>query len=190
MNLDSLRSAAVLSIDKPHGTRLKYMGGCKCMLCRAANSCYEAERGVARKNGDWNGIVDARAARRHISKLSKAGIGYKSVADAASVAHTVVAEIRAGRKLRIRQRTERSILAVTKTAYAGGALIDADPTWKQIDKLLEEGFTKAELARRLGLKSPAIQFKHFEVTAKTAARVDRFYRAIMLGGDVPLKKAA
>jgi hypothetical protein len=23
-----------------------------------------------------------------------------------------------------------------------------------------------------------------------AARVDRFYRAIMLGGDVPLKKAA
>ena len=69
-------------------------------------------------------------------------------------------------------------------------MIDADPTWKQIDRLLEEGFTKAELARRLGLKSPAIQFKHFEVTAKTAARVDRFYRAIMLGGDVPLKKAA
>jgi len=91
MNLDSLRSAAVLSIDKPHGTRLKYMGGCKCMLCRAANSRYEAERGVARKNGDWNGIVDARAARRHILKLSKAGVGYKSVADAASVAHTVVA---------------------------------------------------------------------------------------------------
>ena len=190
MNLDSLRSAAVLSIDKPHGTRLKYMGGCKCMLCRTANSRYETERAVARKNGDWNGIVDARAARRHISKLSKAGIGYKSVADAASVAHTVVAEIRAGRKLRIRQRTERRILAITKDAYAAGALIDADPTWKQIDTLLEEGFTKSELARRLGFKSKAIQFSHFEVTGKTASRVDRFYRAIMLGGDEPLKKAA
>ncbi len=127
MNLDSLRTAADLSATKPHGTRLKYMGGCKCMLCRAANSRYETERAVARKNGDWNGIVDARAARRHILKLSKAGVGYKSVADAASVAHSVVAEIRAGRKLRIRQRTERSILAVTKTAYARGALIDADP---------------------------------------------------------------
>jgi len=190
MNLDSLRSAADLSLDKPHGTRLKYMGGCKCMLCRAANSRYETERAVARKNGDWNGIVDARAARRHILKLSKAGVGYKSVADAASVAHTVVAEIRAGRRLRIRQRTERSILAITKTAYAGGALIDADPTWKKINTLLDEGFTKSELARRLGSKTPALQFGHFEVTAKTAARVDRFYRAIMLGGDVPLKMAA
>ena len=97
------------------------------MLCRSANSRYETERAVARKYGDWNGIVDARAARRHILKLSKAGVGYKSVADAASVAHSVVAEIRAGRKLRIRQKTERSILAVTKTAYARGALIDADP---------------------------------------------------------------
>jgi hypothetical protein len=87
MNLDSLRTAADLSATKPHGTRLKYMGGCKCMLCRAANSRYETERAVARKNGDWNGIVDARAARRHILKLSKAGVGYKSVADAASVAH-------------------------------------------------------------------------------------------------------
>lgn len=86
--------------------------------------------------------------------------------------------------------SQHRILAVTKTAYAGGALIDADPTWKQIDKLLDEGFTKSELARRLGFKSPSIQFKHFEVTAKTAARVGRFYRAIMLGGEAPLKKAA
>ena len=91
------------------------------MLCRSANSRYETEREVARKYGDWNGIVNARAARRHILKLPKAGVGYKSVADAASVAHSVVAEIRVVRKLRIRQTAERSILAVTKTAYAGGA---------------------------------------------------------------------
>ena len=69
-------------------------------------------------------------------------------------------------------------------------MIDADPTWKQINTLLDEGFTKSELARRLGSKTPAIQFSHFEVTAMTAARVDRFYRAIMLGGDVPVMKAA
>lgn len=182
MSCGGLRSAAALAADKPHGTRLKYMGGCKCMLCRAANSRYETERAVARKNGDWNGIVDASAARRHVLKLSKSGVGYKSVADAASVGHTIVLEVRTGRRLRIRARTERSILAVTKAAYAGGALLDGDPTWRKINKLLAEGFSKAELARRLGFKSPAIQFKRFEVTGKTAARVDRFYRTIMAGG--------
>jgi hypothetical protein len=179
--MNGLKSVGILAANKPHGTRLKYMGGCKCMLCRAANSRYETERSLARSNGDWNGIVSAAAARRHIRRLSTLGVGYKTVADAASVARSIVMKIRSGERERIRQRTERSILGVNRKAYAGGALIDADPTWRKINKLLEEGFTKAELACRFGLKTRALQFKHFEVTAKTAARVDRFYRITMAG---------
>src|SRR5260370_12030990 len=83
-----LRSAVELAADKSHGTRLKYMGGCKCIPCRAANSRYEVERSAARKAGDWNGIVDADRARTHIRKLSKAGVGYKPVADAPGVARS------------------------------------------------------------------------------------------------------
>jgi hypothetical protein len=178
-----LRSAAELSAEKPHGTRLKYMGGCKCMLCRAANSQYETARSAARKAGDWNGIVSATKARNHLHKLSSQGVGYKAVGDACDVAKTVLMEIRSGRKRRIRQRTERAILAVTGEAAADRALIDADPTWRKLNELLGEGFSKAELARRLGYKSPALQLKKFEITAKSAARVDRFYRTIMAGGD-------
>jgi hypothetical protein len=177
-----LKSAAELSAEKPHGTRLKYMGGCKCMLCRAANSRYEVGRDAARKAGDWNGIVGAGKARSHIHELSAQGVGYKAVGDACNVSKTVLAEIRSGKKRRIRQRTERAILAVTRDATADRALIDAAPTWVKINELLREGFTKAELARRLGYKSPAIQLKRFAVTAKSAMRVDRFYRTIMAGG--------
>jgi len=51
----------------PCGTRAKYMGArCRCMLCRAANSRYETGRLAARKNGDWNGLVPADRARRHL----------------------------------------------------------------------------------------------------------------------------
>lgn len=190
MNCSGLKSAAELAEKIGHGTRLKYMGGCKCVPCRAANSRYETQRAVARKNGDWNGIVSAKAAHLHIRKLSRAGIGYKSVADAAGVAHTIALEIRTGKRIQIRARTERKILAVTKDAWTEGTLLDADPTWRKIDKLIDEGFSKAELARRLGYKNPAIHFKHFEVTGKTVARIDRFYRMIMAGGDEPRKKAA
>jgi len=75
MNLDSLRSAAVLPSTTPRHPP-EVHGRLQVHALSRANSRYETERAVARKNGDWNGIVDARAARRHISKLSKAGIGY------------------------------------------------------------------------------------------------------------------
>jgi hypothetical protein len=58
-------------------------------------------------------------------------------------------------------------------------LVDADPTWKKIAELQVEGFTKSELARRLGYRTPALQFKHSEVLASTASKVERFYRQIM-----------
>src|SRR5687768_7619327 len=47
-------------------------------------------------------------------------------------------------------------------------------SWRRINRLLEEGFTKAELVRRVGYKRPAIQFKSDRIVASSAARVERF----------------
>jgi hypothetical protein len=174
-----LRSETDLAADKPHGTRIKYMGGCKCVPCRAANSRYETERAAARKAGLSNGIVSSKKARRHILMLAGIGVGYKAVADACDVGKTIVLTIRTGERQRIRQETERRILSVTKDACADGALVDADPTWKRIAELQDEGFTKSELARRLGYRSRGLQFKHTEVLASTASKIERFYVQIM-----------
>jgi len=43
----------------------------------------------------------------------------------------------------------------------------------RINGLLEEGFTKAEIARRMGYSSPAIQFRRTRITARNALRVQR-----------------
>lgn len=59
-----LKPAAELAKVRPHGTRLKYVGGCRCDACRSANSAYERDRQLARKHGDWNGLASARRARR------------------------------------------------------------------------------------------------------------------------------
>ncbi len=179
MRPDDLPSAGELAEGKPHGTRIRYMGGCRCVPCRAANSRYECERQAARRAGDWNGLVPAGRALRHIRSLSRAGVGRRSVAAACDVAETVICEIRAGRKTRIRARTERRILSVTRAAVGGGAVIDARHTWVRIRRLLREGFTKAELARRLGYGSPALQINPSKVTARNAVRVRRFYNLIM-----------
>ena len=105
MRPSDMTDLAVLRERHPHGTRVRYMTGCKCMLCRAANSRYESDRAVARKNGDWNGIVPATMARCHLLKLSRRGIGRRLIAEACGVSQSTLAAIKARRKTNIQART-------------------------------------------------------------------------------------
>src|ERR1043166_9536506 len=137
--------------------------------------------GDCRKQLVWNGLVPADAVRAHLLKLSRCGVGYKSVAVAADVSHTSLAKILALTKQQLRAQAARRILAVDRDAVADHALVHAGPTWRRLHRLLSEGFTKRELARRLGSKArtPALQFKSRYILAKSAARVERFYRIVM-----------
>lgn len=173
-----LKSAEELAADRPHGSRLKYMGGCRCDSCRKANSSYESERQKARKSGDWNGIVSADKARTHLEWLSKKGVGRRSVSAASDVGESVIMEIKSGSRKNIRARTERLILAVTLDAAADHALISAKRTWKMIDKLLGWGHTKTELAKLLGYANGALQFGRDTVTVRNEFEVERLFKRL------------
>lgn len=221
-----------------HGTRARYVAGCRCPPCRASNVAYYHERqrrgkelaaqivapersvsqtwtardGTKRERqyrracpgpGDgvqcpkrahlrkdskggvcgycrgllvWNGLVDARSARRHLRTLSRRGVGYKSVATATDVSRTVIADILSGRKRQIRARTAKRILAVTPDALADHALVPAKRTWRLVGRLREEGFTKGEISRRLGHKRLALQIGKERVLARTALAIEKLYR--------------
>ncbi len=167
--------------DKPHGTRARYVAGCKCVPCRAANSRYNTEREAAKKAGDYRGIVSADRARRHLLKLSKQGVGYKAVADACGSSHTIVGNVAWGYRKQIRASTERAILSVDAQALADGARVPAGPTWRIINTLVAEGYSKAQLARWLGHKVPALQMRRDWVIARTASKVERLARLIEAG---------
>jgi hypothetical protein len=154
------------------------MAGCKCVPCRAANSRYETGRDRMRKLGLWNGLVSARTARRHIHKLSRAGVGYKTVARVSGVSCSVMFKIRSGRRKQIRALTEKRILGVSKSDVRGGALVPAAATWRRIDWLLEEGFTRTRIAALLGSKAkvPALQLRRDRVTAISARKVAEIWR--------------
>jgi len=183
MPLDSLKSAKELAKDKPHGTRMKYLGGCRCLPCRGAYSRYEAERvQEIRRTGRRTGVVSAQRAREHLLELSKKGVGRRSVHFASGVADTILHEIKLGRRERIFGSTEYKILQVDETAKGAGGIRPAGPTWKLINELLEEGYTKAYLAKRLGHKSPAVQIRKDRVTVRTAVAIERLHHTIMLNG--------
>jgi hypothetical protein len=173
-----LRPIEELGADRPHGMRLRYLAGCRCKLCRRANANYERNRAAARQAGDWNGLVDAAPARAHLMSLSRAGVGKRAVAAAADVAITVLTDVRTGAKTRIRARTSRKILAVTPAMASDQALVKAGRSHRLIAALVEEGYSKAELARRLGYARPALQFKRARMTARNVARVEALHRRL------------
>jgi len=180
MRPSDLPSIKELGERKSCGTRLRYMAGCRCVPCRAANSSYETMRAAERRKGNWNGLVPAMRARRHLIKLSRLGIGRDSVAAASDVGVTTISEVFRGIKLNIRSETEKKLLSVTKDAVADHGYVSARRTWVLLNRLLSEGITKTELSRRLGYKG-TLQFNKEVVTAKTAGKVERFYRRIMVG---------
>jgi len=228
-----------------HGTRSRYVSGCRCSDCKRANVAYYHHRQAAKKdaapsvtpsgppgagvllragikhhvrtcpgaNGApcvrspaawlrgqhdvcgacveratvWNGNVAAASVRAHLAQLSRAGVGRNAVSAASDVPRSILAAVLAGRKTKLRQRTARRILGITAEALSDHALVPAGPTWKLIGALLDEGFTKGEIARRLGRKTPALQLRRDHVLAVTALRVRRLHDAIMMPelGELP-----
>lgn len=177
MRPPTLAAVEVLAQGKPHGSRIRYMAGCRCLPCRAANSSYETGRALRRRQGLWNGLVSALQSRRHILMLSRAGVGYKTVGLVAGISKTVMFKIRAGQQRQVRALTEKRILAVSREAARGSSLVPAGETWRKIRWLLDEGFTKGGIALRLGAKRPALQLNRNVVTATNAKKVEALYRS-------------
>lgn len=173
-----LKSAAELAAGKPCGTRVRYYAGCRCPLCKRANTDYESERARKRAAGEGNHLVSADAARKHLQLLSRLGVGYKTVADSAKVSTSVVQKIIRGTGM-IRAQSERRILAVTLAAAADGAAIQAAATWRMLDELIACGYPRCRLASEmLGHPVRALQLSRKRVTVANAAAVARVYERL------------
>ena len=173
-----LKPASQLAADKPHGTRIKYMGGCRCVLCKRANSDYEKARLRARKSGDWNGIIDATECKLHIEFLSVLGVGTRVLSEVSDVPRSIIAEIKKGIRTGVRARTARAILAVGSDQLPDSHLVPAGETMRLIAELVEEGYTKSFLAKRMGYKNPGLQFNKGMVTLKTKRRVEKLHEEL------------
>lgn len=180
MSARGLKPVAELAAGRDHGDRLRYVSGCRCFACRRANSAYEAARKVARAAGEWNGLVPAEKARAHLADLSAQGVGRRSVRAACDVAESILAEIIAGRKAQIRAATERAILGVTRGAAGDGALVPAKATWRLLDQLIADGYTRGYLGAQLGSKAkvPTLQLKRDFVTVRSAYLVERLFEKL------------
>jgi hypothetical protein len=139
----------------------------------------------------WNGNVWAGEVRAHLRKLSRLGVGYKSVAAACDVPTSILAAVLSGQKKYVRKRTADRVLAVTKDAAADHACIDAGPTRRLVQEMIERaGLTRGEIAQRLRCERPALQIgrgPHAKVLARTALAVRKLHAEVM--AEVGLEEA-
>lgn len=159
-----------------HGTRARYVAGCRCAPCTTANREYARGRALALVRGGWNGLVSSEKARTHLLELRRAGIGRRAVAASCDVALSIIAGIASGERRQIRAATERKILAVDAGARSDASLVPAKATWAAVKRLRKLGLPKAEIARRMGSKTPALQLRARLVLARSEAAVLRILR--------------
>jgi len=114
-------------------------------------------------------MVDAGPAREHLLMLQAQGVGQLHAARRAGVGEATIWRVRSGARQKIRPAIAAAILGV-KPALARGQLVNSYGTRRLIRALEGEGFTRAQIAARLGLRSRQLRIYN-RVTVRTALRV-------------------
>ena len=137
-----------------HGTRSRYVRGCRCDDCREANRTYARRRDVygwsERVAADW---CDAEPARQHILELRAHGMGRRRIAEKAGVSVSVIEVMVNGKHgypaKRVLRRNADAVLAV-RYEPADGAVVCAVGARRRIRALQAMGWPLHEIARRIG----------------------------------------
>lgn len=183
------------SQGREHGTSACYAWGpepgagkgCRCEPCKAARKAYDKRL----KQRAEPGYVDATEAREHVADLMAHGIGLKRISALTGLSGGVLCKLMYGTRTqgrgpskRIRPATRDALLAVKRTDHADAGLVDARPTWKVIDQLLADGWTKTAIARRLGQTSSGLQLSRDQIQARHARTI-----AALLDEPVPARRS-
>lgn len=168
-----------------HGTRSHYVKGCRCEPCTVANRDYarNRERHLTRVRYGIEvpaqKFVDAAEARQHLLWLRSFGVGLRTVSQHTGLGRTALHQIATGETRRVHVDTERKILDLLRDTSNRQVLVDASLTWKRIAWLQQQGWSKARIARELGFRCGALQFRKDRVRRSTEQRVEQLVRKVL-----------
>lgn len=159
-----------------HGTRTRYVTGCRCEPCRTANRVYARQRerfGWAEQvAARW---VDPARAVQHVATLRAQGVGVRLISDQTGIARSTLMKLHS--RSRISADSERRILAVQPTP----ARVDGAGTRRRLQALIAIGHSGASLADRIGYSRTnvwSLILGEVLVSARTAAKVAAVYREL------------
>lgn len=182
-----LKAAIDLGRRRPHGHKMRYMAGCRCLLCRRGNARYDAKMKRDRERYGPNDLVTTEKVLEHLAYLKSFGIGYKTVAKHARVSKTSLAGIIWYGRRHIRRRSMNRILAIVPSlnTLPRSVVIPATETQERLRQLTKWGYPYALIVRdglgsvARGLQIHCMKFGKPDVMVKTAVKVRDFYALIV-----------
>jgi hypothetical protein len=179
--------------QRPHGYARYRLDGCRCYTCGYARSQYDDRRNRLIAYGQWEPFVGIEETQFRIQSLKDLGFGDRAIATLAGIERKTIRDIAAGIRhdpsrnnpplTKIRRETAAAVAAIPydQLEAPDGAYIDATLTWERIGQLLDAGYTRTWIARRLGstAKTPALQLGRRRVTARQARAVRDLVTEVM-----------
>lgn len=137
-----------------HGTRARYLRGCRCPECSTANRryCKTYRLRVAAVNGDTLRIPVTRV-EQHIRAWTQRGWSQRQIADAVGCSDRVIHNILTGSVRAIRPDIARRVLDadLNNSSEHGRASVDATGTRRRIQALAVVGWPFKQIAARAGV---------------------------------------
>jgi hypothetical protein len=139
--------------DRAPGYAAYKKDGCRCSDCHSAVRAYERNRYRQLAYGRWTPLVDAEPVRMHVQALMQAGVGYRRIAAESGVSTSTIDMLlygggRPAQTQRVRPETARALLAVSAQI---GRRTDATGPRRRFEALVANGWSPAELSRRIGM---------------------------------------
>ena len=161
--------------DCGNASRGRYVQGCRCDACRAANRAYERS---TRLYGFESSFVDAEPVRRHIESLKAKGYTEKELCRVSGVCRSTMRAIttahhRTGKPVeKVNAEAARKIMAVDgKRRLKAAQLVDARYIRQGLDRAIGAGMSVAAVSRATGINRQTLDrvrhLKCLRVTAKT-----------------------
>lgn len=144
-----------------HGTRSRYVSGCRCDECRRANREYERRRTmmkVAVECGAPSPMVDAEPVRRRIDDLLAGGYSRREICRITGLSRSALHSIttahhRSGKPVKmVRRETKDAIFAIRgRRSLSGHQVVSARWMAGQVERYLSLGMSVAGLSRVTGI---------------------------------------
>ena len=160
------------SCEKP--SRGRYVMGCRCDACRAANRAYER---TTRLHGFESSFVDAEPVRRHVAELLARGYTKREICRVAGVSRTTMANItqkhhRTGKPVeRVNAEAARRIMAVDgMRRLKASQLVPANHIRRRLEELTDAGVSVAAISRKTGIGRQTLDAVLHRRTDRVTAR--------------------